>query len=118
MKKTWMPLTAGILEIVAGAIYLIVSLVLLMLGLIGGGLVELLAPQSSTISPGVPFWIFTVIAIPLIILGVLAVVGGTFALRARNWGWALTGAIISLLTSWVLGIPAIIFTVLSKDEFE
>jgi len=47
----------------------------------------------------------------------LAVIGGVFALKRTRWGWALAGAICSLLFP-VFGIPAIILLVKSKGEFE
>ena len=49
----------------------------------------------------------------------VAVIVGTFALRRRTWGLALAGAICALFPPHValLGILAIIFVALSKDEF-
>ena len=52
------------------------------------------------------------------LVGVLGVIGGVFALRRRLWGLALTGAIAGTLVFFPIGIPAIIFTVLGKPEFE
>jgi hypothetical protein len=47
----------------------------------------------------------------------LAVIGGIFALKRTRWGWALTGAICSLLLPFT-GIPALILLIKSKSEFE
>jgi hypothetical protein len=74
------------------------------------------------------------------IIGLLAIIGGIYALRRHKWRWALIGSISAALgiagipivvytLSWspftfvfagfgILGVPAIIFTVLSKTEFE
>ncbi len=51
-------------------------------------------------------------------VGVLAIVGGVFALRKKYWGWALAGAIAGALAFFPCGIPAIIFVGLGKPEFE
>jgi len=52
------------------------------------------------------------------LVGVLGIVGGVFALRKKNWGLALAGAIGGTLVFFPCGIPAIIFTVMGKPEFE
>jgi hypothetical protein len=89
------------------------------------------------------------IALPLFIIGVLAIRGGIYALKRKRWGFALASSIAALLPPcilWIaviiaptvdltvlvlymarplfylllllLGIAAIIFTALSKSEFE
>ena len=56
---------------------------------------------------------------PLIVIGVVAIVGGVYALRRRIWGLALAGSICALMGPWaILGILAIIFVALGKSEFE
>jgi hypothetical protein len=108
MEKTWKPTTAGILSIIAGVFGLLGAIVI---GVVGGtlaGLEEI--PGISTI--------FAAIAIPLIIIAIIAIVGGIYALKRRIWGLALAGTICSLLCIWILGIPAIIFVILGKNEFK
>jgi hypothetical protein len=51
------------------------------------------------------------------LLGVLAVIGGAFALKKKVWGLALAGSITSILCFWPCGIPAVIFTAMGKPEF-
>jgi len=106
-KRTWKPTTAGILSIIAGAVELFCGVGVGSLG----GLIS-----SLTGIPGLG----AVIGFPLIILGIVAIVGGVFSLRRRVWGLALAGAICSLFMSAVtiLGILAIIFVAMSKKEFE
>lgn len=111
MEKTWKPTTAGILCIIAGAIELLFGIGLAVgLGLLGslGGVV-----------PGLP-GILAVVGIPWIILGIVAVVGGIYALRRGNWGLALAGSICAIFHpwTWFLAIPAIIFAIMGKGEFE
>lgn len=53
----------------------------------------------------------------IIILGIMAVVGGVSVIRRKNFGVSLAGAICAVI--WVpLGILAVIFVVLGKREFE
>ena len=70
---------------------------------------------------GVPFMqqLIGGIAGVLIVLGVVAIVGGMYALKRKAWGLALAGTICAFLTPPLgfLGLLAIIFVVLGKDEF-
>ena len=57
-------------------------------------------------------------AIPVMILSILAIVGGIYAIKRRGWRLAIVGSICSALLTLFLGIPAIILTVMSKKEFQ
>ena len=104
MERTWKPTVGGILAIIGGAIGTILGLVFATVGSIGWFF-------------GVP-WV-SAIGAPLIILGIIAIVGGTYALRRRIWGLALAGSICALIGPWgLLGLLAIIFVILGKGEFE
>jgi len=103
--KTWKPTTAGILCIIAGAIALIVGIVIAALGGIIGAFFGIVWPS--------------VFGAPLIVLGIIDIIGGICALRRRVWELALAGSICALIGPWaLLGILAIIFVSLGKDEFE
>ena len=52
-----------------------------------------------------------------IIFSGLSILGGIYALQRRKWGLALTGAIVVTISNMILGIPALILTVLAKEEF-
>jgi hypothetical protein len=105
MEKTWKPTVGGILAIIAGALQVISGIVC---------------------ATGVGFWagIFwmgwlSVIFAPLIVFGIIAIVGGIYALRREVWGLALAGSICALIGPWfILGILAIIFVSLGKGEFK
>ena len=112
--KTWMPTTAGILSIVAGAS-----------AILGGIILMALMPVYTQIMYGYgaygPFerqilGILGFMGVPIIVLGIVAIVGGVFAIRRKVWGMALAGAICSL-TSLILGILSIIFVSMSRKEF-
>lgn len=115
--KTWKPTTAGVLEIIAGALDLAFGLVLLLLG---GTLSGILAASGApAILSWFPFPILVGAATPLFVLGTFAIVGGSFAIRRRSWPLALAGAICALFPPQLtlLGAVAIVFIVLGKDEF-
>jgi len=114
MKKTWKPEVAGILDIVSG-VFALISVV----GLIIGAIVISGAPHlvGVEVPVNVPVILWS-IAIAYFIIGILALVGGVYALKRKKWGLALTGSIAIDFFWFFVGIPAIVFTALSKDEFE
>ena len=109
MERTWKPTTAGILGIIAGAIAVILDLVLAVAGGILGTIVGVFIPFIGGAVAGL-------FAIPLI-LGIVAIIGGVYALKRRSWGFALAGSICTFFCVWFLGVPAIIFVILGKREF-
>jgi hypothetical protein len=111
----------GILTIVAGAFGILGGL-----GVFLGVLIIRLVSSTPYIPFGslFPAQIFSIImafyavwGIFIGLLGVLGIVGGVFALRKKNWGLALAGAIAGNLTFNLCGIPAVIFVSLAKPEF-
>ena len=116
-------LTAGaVLSIVGGALQVIGGLLIAILT-IGVKILLRLAPSPfrpgdwwGHVIPCIPFW-FIILGLPLLALGVVAIVGGVSALRRKNFGLSLAGAICALPSN-VLGILAIVFVSLSKKEFE
>jgi len=116
-------LTAGgVLSIIGGA-----------LEIIGGGIAVAMIMQDVALGPLVPIlpipflpgseiWIvyiqnrFVNVAIIVMVLGVIAILGGISGLRRKSYGLSLAGAICAL-PSTVLGIMAVIFVALRKREF-
>ena len=112
VKRTWKPTVAGILDIVAGGLSLTV-LLLIFIGL------TIFLPFTAWVFPfNFSSLLLFMIAIPGIVIEALAVAGGVFAIQRRKWGWTLTGSIAATIIATPLGIAAIIFTALSKNEFE
>jgi hypothetical protein len=103
-KPTW----AGVLTLIAGGIGVIIAVLL--------GLVFEAAGWAAGIVGLGAAW-----AIPSLILSVVGIVGGVYALRRRIWGLALAGAICAFLCFWpfsmLFAIPAIILVAMSKGEF-
>jgi hypothetical protein len=80
MERTWKPTAAGILCIIAGAIGVIPGIAL--------------AVFFACYGVG---WFGAISGAPLIIWGIVAIVGGIYALRRRRWGVALAGSICTLI---------------------
>jgi hypothetical protein len=116
MEGKWLSTTAGILDIIAGVWALCVVIVLFIMGGI------------SSYIPNMPAWVSTVlfsIAIPIIILAVVAVAGGIANIVKKSWGFALAGSIAAFFCSFtfffwgfVLGVLAIVLTTISRSEFK
>ena len=107
-KKTQLSLAAGIIDIAAGGFSLVSLLfVVVFLFIMAGSEEEM------------PLFVL-LIPLAMLIPGVLAVVGGIFALRRRSWVMALIGSIALIATSSmsIPGIAAVVLTVMARDEFE
>jgi len=117
-NKTWMAMTAGILDIAAGSLRLLISLfvalMLVVFAMFSRGDMTYLQQLPIVITASV----LTTLAIFALITSILAIVGGIYALRRKKWAMALAGAIAAFFCSAPLGIAAIVFTALSKNEFE
>lgn len=122
VKRTCKPTTAGIINIICGAWFLIGGATVL--ATLTSPLVRVIAKYywHSMGYSGVPDISFvnsvaSVVGVACIILGIVSVLGGVYAIRRRLWGIALTGSISTLICSILLGIPAIVFTTVAKGEF-
>jgi hypothetical protein len=118
-SKTWKPIVAGILCIAAGAMGLIAITFLITFGATFGAEIarEVLKSMGFWHS-GVPLTIIGLISIPLIIINAIAIIGGIYALQRKTWGLALAGSICAIVPAQILGIIAVVFTVVSKKEFK
>jgi len=105
MTKTWKPTVGGILSIIAGAFAVLVGVSPIARGEFVGRIMW--------------HWRWEALGALALVLGIVAIIGGVFAIRRQVWGLALAGAICALFPPHVsvLGILAIIFIALSKAEF-
>ncbi|MFC2024288.1 hypothetical protein ACFLTJ_01735 [Chloroflexota bacterium] len=110
--KTWKPTVGGILSIIAGIFAIGSSLAILPTG-----------PASLGPFWGIPWnqeFLSTFalgFGISRIILGVISIVGGIYAMRRHYWWLALGGSILAIPIIPPLGILAIIFVSLGRKEF-
>ena len=121
MERTWKVTTAGILTIIAGCLGITVgallTLVAVPLGL-GGAIAGIL--DEAGIWGGLLGGLagmLGMIGASIIGVGIVAIIGGIYALKRRIWGFALAGAILATMCSTPLGVLAIIFVSMGKKEF-
>jgi len=121
MGRTWKPTTAGILSIIAGSLTIF----------------EIIMAGATTKYEGLTIWYWWWRNMaPLMLIGVVAILGGIFALYRRIWGLSLAGIICSVVFSLfvtiqsyltsigiifgiiaVISILALIFLLRAKNEF-
>jgi hypothetical protein len=118
MEQTWMPKVAGILDIVAGAF----GVFIILIWALWLAVISFFMHSDTTKFHNFPMSIMAIIFIPMAIFmlaaSILAIVGGIYALKRKMWKLALAGSIAAFFGSSPLGVAAIIFTALSKNEFE
>ena len=127
MQKPWMPVVAGLLDIVSGAMGVAVGLCMSLrmfavkAAQAAPGVAPRIAPHAGNY-PQMPHMFFPgmgiALGIALLVIGVLAIVGGVYALRLKAWGLALAGSIGAVITGPVIGLLALIFTVLGREDFQ
>ena len=121
METTWKPVVAGILNIIVGVFNLIgMFLIIIVLVAIGSGILAL-----STVINVMPMWLSGILqgvliisAILLAVFSALPLIGGIYAVQRKNWGLALAGSIVAILSSTPLGIASTVLVALAKNEFE
>ena len=118
MDNTWMPKVAGILDIVAGAF----GLFIIAIWALWFTAFSFLSRMNTAEFHDFPASFMAIFMIPFAVFmsaaGILAIIGGVYALRRKKWGLALAGSIGALFSQLALGVVAIIFTVMGKNEFE
>ena len=98
MEKTWKPTAAGVICIIAGAICVIPGIwIALVLAFAGAGWSKF-------------------IGAPIIVAGVIPIVGGIYALRRRIWRLALAGSILALIAPVTLVTLAMLLLAIGLSE--
>ena len=121
MKKTWMPTTAGILNIITGGLsaFMAIGIVIAFFALGSINILHFLPPAEAPFIAPLIGTVLIVILVLSIARAVFTIIGGVFALQRRKWGWALTGSIIAIIgNTFPLGVASTIFVAIAKDEFE
>jgi hypothetical protein len=115
MERTNKPTTAGILNIITGALGILVSFGYIL----GFGVLSSMmgSPELGDV-PGFVPGIILAMGIPGLLITVLALVGGIFGVQRKHWGWALAGSIAAIIAFLPLGIASTVLTSQSRGEFE
>lgn len=108
--RTWAPIIAGILIIIAGIVSLVAEIIYQISGDLG--IFAGMPWVGSTANPG---WL-------LFVTGVIAIAGGIFALLRESWWVAVVGVVFSMFfTIWPIlaaGIISIFLLSISQKEFK
>lgn len=112
----------GILSIVAGAWGIVGGLLCLTMGIFFQSFANdpsMFGDIAGTDEQFVAIFtvIYCVAGVFCLLLGVLGVVGGVFALQRKHWGWALAGAITGCLSFLPVGVGAVVLLAMGRSEF-
>lgn len=113
VEKTSRPVAAGILNIITGVIGLTGAFTAFSVFFAMIVTLDIYLPIFPEFIAG----IVLTVAIISLLLSLLIMVSGIFALQRRYWGLALAGSIAAMLGLFFLGIPALILVALSREEF-
>ena len=110
MKRTALPIVAGVMNIIIGSINL--------LGVIGVG-IAIAVVWSQVGVDSIALTVLWIVFGVLLLFGLPSLIGGIYAVQRKNWAIALIGSIASFITwSWgIIGLIPLILVILSKDEF-
>ena len=56
-------------------------------------------------------------SIAMVTVGIVAIIGGVYAIRRRNWGLALAGSILAVPGIPPAGVLALVLVAISRKEF-
>jgi hypothetical protein len=108
---------SGILSIISGGIGVIESLFMFALTAMVPMMMESFYASDIESMAGVLGAIYVISGIFNLIVSILAIVGGIYALKRKYWGMGLAGAIASILVFFFTGVPALIFIILGRKEY-
>ncbi|MCZ6726477.1 MAG: hypothetical protein O7A98_03880 [Acidobacteria bacterium] len=115
MNKDWMPVAAGVMEIVAGVCAGLGAAAVAFSGAVLHHIPDVQHEED------VPLELITgllgSLTVILALFGAAALIGGIFAIRRRGWGWALAGSIAALFVVPPLGVLSLILVLLGESEF-
>jgi hypothetical protein len=126
MNKKWMPITAGVLDIIYVAFGLFFGTIYFITGTIGTLLREVIRN----------YFLVQIIGPIVLIATILSLIGGIYSIKIRHWSFAMIGSICTLFVTWgiviwlenapiilrclpwIPAIVAILLTILSRKQFE
>jgi len=120
VQTTWKPTTAGILNVITGALNALsaIGLIIAIIAVGNINMMRFLPPEDAPFIAPLVSTILLVLIVLSIIEAVFPIIGGVFALQRRKWGWALAGSIIAIFGTFPLGVASTIFVAMAKDEFK
>jgi hypothetical protein len=111
------PTFVGIFNLAAGVMGLIGGTILLLLGLLSGGVMSHLIEGDERVLALIPVVFFVPLSLLLLGSGLIAVFGGSAALKRHRWPLVVLGGIAATVCFFPLGIASLILAVLAEAEF-
>ena len=108
-KHSVMPLIGGVFIIIAGVIEIYYGAVLIT----GGQFFADMPVIGDTMTD-----ILTICGAILAILGLVAILGGAFALMRKHFGLAILGGVLGLPGFFIFALIGLILVAVAKEEFE
>jgi hypothetical protein len=114
MERTSKPTTVGILNIISGVLGILGSFFYI----IGFSVLSSFmgTPEMADVPGFVPGLILAM-GVPILLISVLALVGGIFGVQRKHWGWSLAGSIGAIIVFLPLGIASTVLVSQSRGEF-
>ncbi len=111
--------TGGILSIISGAFGLLGAGLFLLFFLLMSFAAGTIEPDDSGAAPFLMaiFSFYGIIGFTLLVLAVLAIVGGIYSIKRKNFVLSLAAAIAGIITFLPTGIAATIYVSLGNNEF-
>jgi uncharacterized integral membrane protein len=109
-EKTWRPVAAGILNIATGLLSVSGTLLLVYFAIsiaTGRSRLERALREGSRAFPA----ILVFLSLVLLVVGILLVTGGVFAIRRKNWSIAAMGSVAAIVLAILAGIPLFNYSV-------
>ena len=122
MDNKWATV-GGVMTIISGSFAMIGGIVLMFFAVFFSQLLSWAGTTSGGFGPTeqdittLVGLMYGVMGFFLLVLGVLALIGGIYCVRRRLWGLALAGAIAATLSFFPVGVIAVVFTALARPEF-
>ncbi|MFC1910173.1 hypothetical protein ACFLXC_02620 [Chloroflexota bacterium] len=115
-RKSRLPVIAGVLCVISVVPRMAGSIFIFVFGWLGDGVFNYLWYGV----PGMPngqFTLITIAAAFVFIVSLLTIIGAIYSIKKRKWVLVLTGAIISAILAWPVGVPALILTVYARKAY-
>ncbi len=113
VKKTWMPVAAGILILISGTIGLIRVILMWRLNITFGQEFFTLPFVDRFGSAVAEFFSY-----PNAAADIAAIYAGYYTIKRRMWPLSIIGALCAVFGWWLPAIPSIVLVILSRKEFE
>ena len=118
VSRAWMPVAAGVMSIVAGVMgFIAIAFLMTFVAVFSSEIVPDLLHSLGFWQAGLPLTVIGLVSLVMLLLSLMSIIGGIYAIRRKSWGLSLAGAICAIFLSQLLGIIAVVFIAISKKEF-